>query len=97
LPQESQSKLDRTWIRKLKGEKKSQQETLRKLTSKESLIDKETMTDPIEVEKSSTVKTQVVEKGTNIDPIHVTTQEGAKSVEVRTFSDVGVQTMEIQV
>jgi hypothetical protein len=36
-----------------------------------------------------------VEKGTNTNPIHITSQEGAKSVEVRTFSYVGIQTIEI--
>jgi hypothetical protein len=64
-------------IKKLKGKKKSQQETLKQLTNKKSLIDKETMSDPIEIKKSSAVKIQVAEKGTNIDPINITTQEGA--------------------
>jgi hypothetical protein len=36
-----------------------------------------------------------VEKGINIDPIHVATQEDAKSIEIRTFSDVGVQTTSV--
>jgi hypothetical protein len=72
-----------TQIKKLKGEKKSQQETLKQLTNKKSLIDKETMIDPIEIKKSSAVKIQVAEKGTNTSP-----------VEVETTSDVGVQTME---
>jgi len=48
-----------------------------------------------EASKSLGVKIQVVEKGTNTNSIHVTTQEGAKSIEVRTFSDVGGQTVEI--
>ena len=43
-------------IKKLKGEKKSQQESLKQLTNKNSLIDQETMTDPIEIKKSSAVK-----------------------------------------
>jgi hypothetical protein len=59
-----------THIKKLKGEKKSQQETLKKLTSKESLIDKKTMTDLdektmtdlVEIKKSLGVKNQNVEK-----------------------------------
>jgi hypothetical protein len=70
-------------IKRLKGEKKSHQETLKQLTNKKSLIDKETMTDPIEIKKSSAVKIQVAEKGTNTSPI-----------EVKTMWDVGVQTME---
>jgi hypothetical protein len=48
-----------------------------------------------EASKPSDVKIQVVEKGTNTDPINITTQEGAKSVEVRTTSDVEVQMVEI--
>jgi hypothetical protein len=44
------------------------------------LIDKETMIDPIEVEKSFAIKTQTMEKGTNTDPINITTQEGANQL-----------------
>jgi hypothetical protein len=66
-------------IKKLKGEKKSQKETLKKLTNKKSLIDRETMIDLIEIKKSSAVKIKVAEKGTNTSP-----------VEVKTTSDVGV-------
>jgi hypothetical protein len=62
----------------------SQHETLKQLTSKKSLIDKETMTNPIEIKKSSSVKIQVSRKGTNTN-----------IVEVQTTSNVGVQTMEI--
>jgi len=43
-------------IKKLKSKKKLQQEPLEKLTSKELVIDKETMIDSIEIEKSSNVK-----------------------------------------
>jgi hypothetical protein len=71
-----------TQIKKLKNDKKLLENKLEQLIEKEA-------------SKSSDVKIQVVEKGTNTDPIHITTQEGAKSVEVRTFLDVGVQTMEI--
>jgi hypothetical protein len=39
-----------TQIKRLENEKKSQQEMLKQLTNKESLIDKERMTDPIEIE-----------------------------------------------
>jgi hypothetical protein len=49
-------------IKKLKSEKKFQQETLKQLTGKKSLMDKETITDPIEIKKSSTMKIQVTEK-----------------------------------
>jgi len=70
-------------IKKLKGEK-LQQETLKQLVRKKSTIDKETMNDPIEVKKSSTVKIHVAEEGTNTN-----------LVEVGTTSDVEVQTMEV--
>jgi hypothetical protein len=71
-------------IKKLKGEKKSQQEMLKQLMNKKSLIDKETMIYPTEIKKSSAVQIQVVEKGTSTNP-----------VEVKSTSDVGVQTLEI--
>jgi len=71
-------------IKKLKGEKKSQQETLKQLTNKKSLIDKERISEPIEIKKSSTIQIQVAEKGTNTN-----------LVQVRTTSNVGVQTLEI--
>jgi DNA repair exonuclease SbcCD ATPase subunit len=83
-----------TQIKKLKNDKKSLQNKLEQLTKKEALINKETMTEPMELEKSPDVKIQVVEKGTNTDPINITTQEDAKLVEVRISSDV-TQTMEI--
>jgi hypothetical protein len=69
-------------IKKLKNDKKSLENKLEQLIEKEA-------------SKSSDVKIQVVEKGTNTDPIHITTQEGAKSVQEKTYTDVGVQTMEI--
>jgi hypothetical protein len=50
---------------------------LEQLTNNEALISKETMIDPIELEKSLDVKIQVMEKGTNIDPINITTQKDA--------------------
>jgi hypothetical protein len=71
-------------IKKLKGEKKSQQEMLKQLMNKKSLIDKETMIYPTEIKKSSAVQIQVAEKGTSTNP-----------VEVKSTSDVGVQTLEI--
>ena len=70
-------------IKKLKGEKKSQQETLKQLTSKKSLIGKETMTNLIEIKKSLVVQIQVAKKGTN-----------TSLIEVKTMWDVGVQMME---
>jgi hypothetical protein len=64
------------------------------LTNKEALISKETMTNPIELDKSFNVKIKVVEKGTNTDPIDITTQKYPNSVEVRISSDVEIQMME---
>jgi hypothetical protein len=71
-----------TQIGKLKNDKKLLENNLDQLIQKEA-------------SKFSDVKIQVVEKGTNTYLIHITTQEGAISVEVRTTSDVGVQTMVI--
>jgi hypothetical protein len=68
-------------IKKLKDDKKSLERKLEQLIRKEA-------------SKSSEVKIQVVEKGTNTDPIHITAKEDAKSVEEKTYTDVGVQTME---
>jgi hypothetical protein len=79
----------------LKNGKKLQQETLKQLTSKESLIDKETIIGPIEIEKSLDVKIQTMEKGTNTNPIDITNPKDANPVEVGISSDVEVQTMEI--
>jgi len=45
-----------------------QQETLEQLTHKESMIDKETMTNHVEIKKSLDVKIQTLEKGTNTNP-----------------------------
>ena len=54
-----------TQINKLKNDKNLLQNKLEKSTNKESLIDKETMTDLIEIKKSSEVKTETLENGTN--------------------------------
>jgi prefoldin subunit 5 len=62
-------------IKKLKGEKNSQTKTLKQLTSKNSLIDKETLIDPIEIKKSSVVKIQVAEKETKTSSFEVETVE----------------------
>jgi hypothetical protein len=69
-------------IKNLKNDKKSLENKL------ELLIEKE-------ASKFSDEQIQVMENGTITDPIHVTTQEVAKSTEKKTYSDVGVQTMEV--
>jgi hypothetical protein len=61
-----------TQIKKLKHDKKSLQEELDRKTS---LIDKETMTDPIE--KLSDIQISTVEKGTNTKSIDVQIQKNA--------------------
>jgi len=68
-------------IKKLKDDKKSLESKLEQFIRKEAL-------------KSSKVKILVVEKWTNTDPIHNTAKEDAKSVEEKTYTDAGVQTME---
>jgi hypothetical protein len=47
---------------KLKNKSKSQKGMLEQLIGKESLINEETMTEPMELEKPSDVKIQVMEK-----------------------------------
>jgi predicted nuclease with TOPRIM domain len=71
-----------TQIKKLKNDKNSLQGKLEQLTNKEALINKETMTNLIELEKSFGVKIEVMEKQTNIDPIDITNQKDANLVEV---------------
>jgi hypothetical protein len=48
-------------IKKLKNEKCHKKKRLKQLTNRESLLDKEAMTNPIEVEKLSDVKVQMME------------------------------------
>ena len=64
---------------------KSLQNELEKTTKKEASINKETMTEPMELEKSSDLKIQVIEKGINTYPINITTRKDANPVEVRIF------------
>lgn len=64
---------------------------LGQLTSKESIIDKETMADPIEIVTSLDVEIQSLEKGTNINSININNHEDTNLVEVRIWSDVKVQ------
>jgi hypothetical protein len=71
-----------TQIKKLKNDKRPLENKL------ELLIEKE-------ASKFLDEQIQVIESGTITDPIHVTTQEATKSTEKKTYSDVGVQTMEV--
>lgn len=49
-------------IKKLKNEMKTQQKKLEQLVNEESLIDKETIMDPVELEKFLEVKVQTIDK-----------------------------------
>jgi hypothetical protein len=69
-------------IKKLKNDKRSLENKLEQIQK--------------EASKSSGEKIQVEEKGTNTDPVNITTQEDSNLVEVKTYSDVGVQTMGIR-
>jgi hypothetical protein len=71
-----------TQIKKIKNDKKSLEDKLEQLSKEE-------------VSKSSSERIQVEEKGTNTDPVIITTQEDDKPAKERTYSDVGVQMMEI--
>jgi len=50
-----------------------------------------------EASKSSDVKIQVMAKGTNTDLANIKTQENSNPVEEKTYTDVGVQTMDITI
>jgi hypothetical protein len=56
------------------------------------LVDKETMIEPMELEKSSDVKISIVDKGINTDPVNLTTQKDANPVDVKRSSNVKVET-----
>jgi hypothetical protein len=57
-----------TQIKKLKTEKKTQEENLEQLINKDSLFDKETMINPIEVGVSSDIKVQTMDIETLANP-----------------------------
>jgi hypothetical protein len=81
-----------TQIKKLKSDKKSLQNKLDQLINKESLVDKETMIEPMELEKSSDVNIPIMDKGINTDPVNLTTQKDANPTNVKRSSNVEVQT-----
>jgi len=58
----------------------------------ESLVDKEIMTEPMELEKSSDVEIPIVDKGINTDPTNLTTQKDAKPANLKRSSNVEVET-----
>jgi hypothetical protein len=57
----------------LRNEKKSVKKKLEQLTNKEASINKETLNEPMELEKSLDIKIQVMEKETNTDLVNITT------------------------
>jgi hypothetical protein len=81
-----------TQIKKLKSDKKSLQNKLEQLINKQSLVDKEIMTGPMELEKSSNVKISIADKGINTDPVKLTTQKDANPTDVKRSSHVEVET-----
>jgi chromosome segregation ATPase len=81
-----------TQITKLKSDKKSLQNKLEQLINKESLVDKETMTEPMELEKSLNIKIPIMDKGINSDPINLTTQKDANPTDVKRSLHVEVET-----
>jgi hypothetical protein len=81
-----------TQIKKLKSDKKSLQNELDQLINKESLVDKETMIEPMELENSSDVNIPIMDKGINTDPVNLTTQKDANPTNVKRSSNVEVQT-----
>jgi hypothetical protein len=52
------------------------QDKLEKLINKELLVDKETMTEPMELHKSSNGKSMMVDKEINTELVNLTTQKG---------------------
>jgi len=56
------------------------------------LVDKETMTEPMELEKYSNVKISIVDKGINIGLVNLTIQKDANPTDVKRSSDVEVET-----
>ena len=79
-----------TQIKKIKSDKKMIHEKLEQPINKESLVDKETMIEPIELQKSSNGKNLMVDKAINTDPVNLPTQKD--SFDVKRSSHVEVET-----
>ena len=54
-----------TEMKKLKKQKKLQQETIKQLTGKESIINKDPMTDSVDIETLSMIQTETMKQGTD--------------------------------
>jgi hypothetical protein len=68
------------------------QNKLDQLINKGSLVDKETMIEPMELENSSNVNIQIRDKGINTDPANLTNQKEANPTNIKMSSNVEVQT-----
>jgi hypothetical protein len=79
-----------TQIKKIKSDKKTVEDKLEQLINKESLVDKETMTEHMELHKSSNGKNLMANKAINTDPIDLIAQKDL--VDVKRFSHVKVET-----
>jgi hypothetical protein len=79
-----------TQVKKLKHDKKTLQE---KPDCKTSLVDKETMTEPMELKKSLDVKVPILDKGISIEPVKLTTQKDVNPTDVKRSSNVEEETI----
>jgi hypothetical protein len=79
-----------TQIKKIKSDKKTVEDKLEQLINKELLVDKETMTEPMELHKSSNGKNLMADKAINTDLVNLTAQKD--SVYVKRSSHVEVET-----
>ena len=81
-----------TQIKKLKSDNKSLENMLEQLINNEALVDKETINEPMELEKYSDVKLSIVDKGINTDAVNLTTQKDTDPTDVKRSSNVKVET-----
>jgi hypothetical protein len=79
-----------TQIKKIKSDKKTVEDKLEQPINKESLVDKETMIEPMELHKSLNGKNLMVDKAINTNPVNLTTQKDL--VDVKRSSHVEVET-----
>jgi len=84
-----------TQIKKLKDGRKSQQQRFDQLANEESSVDKEAITEPVEVKTSSSTKIQTSEKGTSTDPINVPVRENNYIKQVSSNQSVESQKVEV--
>jgi hypothetical protein len=81
-----------TQIKKLKSDKKSLLNKLDQLINKESLVYKETMTKPLELENYLDANISIMDKGLNKNPINLTTQKDTNPTNVNRSSNFKLQT-----